>query len=135
MTDIETQYNNVEPERAPELTAEGIMEDRIFAALSYVSVLFVVPWILRADDEDIRFHVRQGIALFGAEMVVWFALFLLDTFLAALLSGGEIWLVKALGAIAWIVFAALSLAGIYFAATGKRWKMPILSQIAARIKV
>ncbi len=115
--------------------SEAVIEDRIFAALSYISVLFVVPWVLRSDNEDIKFHVRQGVVLFGAEVVVWFALAILDAFLAAILSGGEIWLVRMLGALAWILFMAVSLAGVYFASVGKRWPLPVIGRLARRIKV
>jgi fumarate reductase subunit D len=112
-----------------------VVEDRIFAALSYISLLFVVPLILKNENEDIHFHAKQGLVLFGAELAVWFVLFLLDTFLSILFPSTELLLVKLLGAVAWLGFTALSLAGIYMVARGKRWNMPFISRIAARIKV
>ena len=135
MEEFEEKIPDLEPVPVISPSEEAVLEDRIFASLSYISVLFIVPWVLRSDSDDIKFHIRQGIALFASEVIVWFALFLLDTFLAAFIAGGEIWLIKILGAIAWIGFAALSLAGVYFAAMGKRWPLPVISKIAQRIRL
>ena len=77
---------------------DTVVEDRIFAALSYVSILFIVPLILKNENEDIHFHAKQGLVLFGAEVAVWFVLLLLDSFLAALFPAGELFLIRILGA-------------------------------------
>ncbi len=114
---------------------EAHMEDRIFAALSYMSILFIVPLILKNEVDDIYFHARQGMVLFAAEVIVWFALYMLDTFMIAIAPNVELPVVRILGAIGWIVFMGLSLAGIYFAAKGKRWNMPILGRIAKKLAV
>ena len=39
-------------------------KNRILAALSYVSVLFVLPRFLCPEDEFARYHARQGLTLF-----------------------------------------------------------------------
>ena len=122
-------------DEAAEDLRDSMIEDRIFASLSYISILFVVPMVLRNEDEDIHFHAKQGLVLFGAEVAVWLAIFLLDTFLAIIFPAGEIALIRVIGAIAWVGFMALSIAGIYVAARGKKWKMPVLYRIAQRIKV
>ena len=114
---------------------DTVVEDRIFAALSYVSILFIVPLILKNENEDIHFHAKQGLVLFGAEVAVWFVLLLLDSFLAALFPAGELFLIRILGALAWLAFMGLSIAGVYAAARGRRWEMPFIGKIANRIKV
>lgn len=126
----------VQPLR-PELhqVANDNLEDKVFAALSYVSILFVVPLILKNEDEDIHFHAKQGLVLFASEIIVWFALFLLDTFLTAIFPSGELFVVRVLGALAWVGFMAMSIAGVYMAARGRRWQMPIIGRIAQKLKV
>ena len=39
-------------------------KNRVLAALSYLSVLFVLPRIFCPEDEFARYHARQGLALF-----------------------------------------------------------------------
>lgn len=114
---------------------EAHVEDRIFAALSYMSILFIVPLILKNEVDDIYFHARQGMVLFAAEVVVWFALYMLDTFMVAIAPSVDLPIVRILGAIFWVLFMGLSLAGIYFAAKGKRWNMPFLGRIAKKLAV
>jgi len=110
-------------------------EDKVFAALSYVSILFIVPLILRHDQDEVYFHARQGMVLFSTEVVVWFLLFILESFLVALLPNNTLGLVAILGAAAWIIFVAVSLAGVYSVARGKKWEIPILGKIAKKIEV
>jgi len=110
-------------------------EDKIFASLSYVSILFIVPLILRHDQDEVYFHARQGMVLFGAEVIVWFLLFMLESFFVALLPSTQLGIVSILGAAAWVIFVAASLMGIYMVFRGKKWKMPILGRIAKKIEV
>ena len=110
-------------------------EDRIFAALSYISILFVVPLIVKSDNDKVYFHAKQGMVLFGAEVVVWFILLMLESFIVVLAPRSHFNLTGILGALAWIVFAALSLLGILFAARGRQWEMPVLGKIAKSMRV
>jgi len=110
-------------------------EDKIFAALSYISILFIVPLILRHDQEEVYFHARQGMVLFGTEVIVWFLLFILESFFVALLPSTELGIVSILGALAWVLFVALSILGVYAVFRGKIWEMPVLGRIARKIEV
>lgn len=47
------------PYSAPDKT-----ERRVISLLSYFSILFILPFILRPGDEFARFHGKQGLALF-----------------------------------------------------------------------
>lgn len=47
-------------------------EQRIFAALSYVSWLFVIPLLLRRNDPFVRSHLNQGIVLFIISCLCFF---------------------------------------------------------------
>lgn len=46
----------------PGVTGQG--KNRILAALSYLSVLFVLPRFFCPEDEFARYHARQGLTLF-----------------------------------------------------------------------
>jgi len=50
--------------QATRAAASSQGKNRIFAALSYLSVLFILPRLFCEDDEFARYHGRQGLALF-----------------------------------------------------------------------
>jgi len=125
---------NLQPAMPPMRTVSG-GEDKVFAALGYLSILFVVPLILKHDNDSVYFHAKQGMVLFLAEVVVWFVLFMLESFIVALLPRISFSITSWLGALAWILFVALSVIGVYNALRGKRWEMPILGRIAKSVEV
>ena len=116
-------------------TKTSEMEDKVFAALSYISILFVVPLILKQDNPQIKFHAKQGMVLFGTEVVVWFLLFLLESFFVSIAPLSGFRLVSWLGALAWLLFVVLSLMGVYYAWNGKQWKIFLLHRIADKINI
>lgn len=132
---MEENYQPVEQPVEQPVRKSGGNEDKIFAALGYISILFVVPLILKHDVEEVYFHAKQGMVLFLAEVVVWFVLFMLESFIVALLPRMDFSITAWLGAIAWIVFVTLSIVGIYHALRGRKWMMPILGKIAQSVEI
>lgn len=123
------------PAPKPPMAGRLSSEDKVFAALSYISILFIVPLILRHDQEEVYFHARQGMVLFGAEIIIWFILFIMESFLVALLPSSRIGVVAILGTAAWILFVVVSLVAIYMVFKGKRWEIPVLGKIAKKTEV
>lgn len=122
-------------ENRPLLQSGPTGEDKIFAALSYISILFVVPLILKHDNDYVYFHARQGLVVFLAEVVVWFTLFMLESFVIALAPHSTLNIMGILDNLAWLLFVAVSLIGIYFAALGRKWEMPLLGKIAKGLNI
>ena len=82
---------------------------KVMAALSYVSVLFMLPYLFRKDDDFATYHAKQGMGLFFAGLI------------------GDI-AGKILG-IGWFVTAArvlLALTGIGNAINGKKKPLPYI---------
>ena len=48
---------------AKEIPSLGEGESKVFAALSYISILFLLPFFLRRDDGFAMYHARQGLVL------------------------------------------------------------------------
>ena len=110
-------------------------DTKVFAAISYLSVLFVIPWVVKKDHPFVAFHIKQGMALFFAEVAVWFVLWLLESFLTTLFSFRVTSLILTLNQLAWLAFTALSLVGIYYATTGKEKPLPWLEIVTKNIKI
>jgi uncharacterized membrane protein len=100
----------------------GYDKDRgvIAALLSYIPFLCLIPLIQMRDNEQARFHSRQGLLLFLIELLA--VLFLIPGI------SGMVWkvvLIIALGA---------SVAGIVFGIQGKKYKLPVIGDIADKMK-
>lgn len=101
----------------------GLDHDRgvIAAILSYIPFLCLIPLIQMRDNEQARFHSRQGLVLFLIELL---AILFLIPGLSSL-----IWktiLIVALGA---------SVAGIIFGLQGKMYRIPLIGEISDKLKL
>lgn len=108
---------------------------RWLAAVSYlfIACLFVLYEIKqRPRDAFVRFHVRQGFALFFVEIVL---------IILAVVLGNSLGDIPVLGAIIMILFrlaaglacVGLSVWGFVEALGGQRWHLPILGEYASRV--
>ena len=101
----------------------GLDHDRgvIAAILSYIPFLCLIPLLQMRDNEQARFHSRQGLVLFLIELLA--VLFLIPGL------SSFIWqtvLIVALGA---------SVAGIIFGLQGKMYRIPFISDISDKLKL
>jgi len=93
----------------------------IASVLAYIPFLCLIPLLQMRENERARFHSRQGLLLFLIEILA-------GILLIPGLSG-TIWrtvLILALGA---------SAAGIVFGLQGKSYKLPILGDLAEKMKL
>ena len=98
-----------------------VLEGKPYAILAYLWILCLIPLILKKDNKFALFHAKQGLILFIGELVVGFV--------------GVIpilgWMILFSGT---ILFGILSLIGIVQALLGNFWKMPVVGEIAEKIK-
>ena len=52
--------------------AKDVADNKAVAALSYISILFLVPLLLKKDSPFAKAHAKQGLILFLFEVVVSF---------------------------------------------------------------
>ena len=101
----------------------GTDKDRamIAAILAYIPFLCLIPLIQMRDSEQARFHSRQGLVLFLIE-------------LAAI-----IFLIPGLSSLIWktilVVALGASVAGIIFGMQGRMYKIPLVGEIAEKLKI
>lgn len=59
-------------------------EVSVMGVLAYIGPLVLVPYLTAQHDPFVKFHTRQGLTLFGVEIVVW-VLSMMFWFLAPLI--------------------------------------------------
>lgn len=60
----QTEYGSFRFTDADNRTRTSAGHNKLLAALSYVSILFLIPMLFAQDDEFARFHAKQGARLF-----------------------------------------------------------------------
>jgi len=102
------------------LEEKNIREGKLLAALSYLSILCIVSLAFKKNNGFVLFHAKQGLALFVLEV----ACFLLS--IIPVLS----WLIRTFGL---LIFALLSMWGIFEALRGKTSRIPLIFNLSEKI--
>ena len=56
---------------------EDIKNNKFFAVISYLPLLFMIPLIFKKESKFARFHANQGLSLFVCEVIVSVVYFIL----------------------------------------------------------
>ncbi len=102
-------------DRTAEYSPEDVNTNRIFAVLSYLGFLFIIPLIAVPDSKFARFHANQGLVIFIAELIS--SLLYLIPFIG--------WIA---GAAAGILLTVLSVMGIVNSIQGKAGELPVIGK-------
>lgn len=103
-----------------------IEENKLIAFIGYFWLLCLVPLLAKKDSPYAQFHGKQGLALAIAVTIWWVASWILG--LIPVLG----WIIIVLGN---IVLFVLWLIGIINALSGKTNKLPIIGDLAEKIKI
>lgn len=101
----------------------------IMLVLSYLGILSLIPFFVKKDDPEVQWHAKNGVALFGAEVVVWLVVFILGFALRGVLGCG----LGIINCVIWIGFLAISIICIMKAVGGQRYRLPIITDMAEKI--
>ncbi|MCH7492423.1 hypothetical protein IID19_02390 [Patescibacteria group bacterium] len=88
-------------------------DSNLMAALSYVWVLSIVMLIIKKDDEFVKFHAKQGLILFIASFIG---------------------VIPVIGWIIWLGVVVLDIVGFIKALSGEKYKVPIVGDMAEKVK-
>lgn len=97
----------------------GLDESRLYAAMSYLYVLVIVPWLLRRRDPFVNWHVRQGLIVLAVSV-------------AALILAA--WWPTA-GSLLFFAVLIADVVALVMAMQGRRWRIPLLSMLAGKFRV
>lgn len=102
----------------PKSDEAEILEGKIFALLSYLSVLCIIPLVFKKDNKFALFHGRQGLVIFVGQVAI---------FIVSIILGP--WILK----LGMFLLGILSLIGIIVSLKGRYLKLPVVSDIAEKI--
>lgn len=99
-----------------------IENGKFFAAIGYVSILFLVPLVLKKDNKFAVFHGKQGLVLFILEVAA--------SILKVIPAIGDV-----VAMLAFVVCGILSLLGIVKVLMNEYWEMPVIADIAKKVNL
>ncbi|MGB9832281.1 MAG: DUF4870 domain-containing protein [Caldisericum exile] len=108
-------------EELKDFDPRDVEENKVIASLSYISILFLIPLLVKRDSKFCKEHAKQGLVLFIFEI----ALSIIEYI--PILG----WIIGLLGG---IVLFVVSLIGFIYALQGKFWKIPIVYDLAQNFK-
>jgi uncharacterized membrane protein len=100
--------------------AQDVKEHKLFAIISYLGVLCLVPLFLVKKSPFAQYHAKRGLVLFIAEMALSFVNIIP-------ILGQMIWF------LAIIFFSVMSITGMIKAWHGEKWEMPWLEKYVDKI--
>jgi len=96
-------------------TDQQILEGKVFAILSYLSIFCIIPLIFKKDNPFVLKHGKQGLILFLGEV----AIFIIHIILGQ-------WILQ----LGMFIFGVFSFVGLIASLRGRDVKLPIVSQLA-----
>ncbi len=106
------------PQQAPNAgksapTGNDVEDNKIWAALSYISFISIVVLLAKKDSAFAQFHAKQATVLFVLSLILW--------------------LVPIIGWMINLIVWAFAIVGLIQAAMGKWFKIPVVSQVAEKL--
>jgi len=96
-----------------------VLEGKVFAILSYLSILCIIPLIFKKDNAFVFLHSKQGLVLFIGEVGVF------------ILSIVFPWILK----LGLFVLFATSFIGILAVLEGRKLELPVVARLAEKINL
>jgi len=100
--------------QAPLNDEQDAQQNKLWALLSYLGILVLIPLLAKKDSKFAQFNAKQGLLMFILEFFVWIPII------------G--WLVGIALFIAWIIVVINVLQGKY-------WKIPVIGEYAEKINI
>lgn len=105
--------------------ASDIENNKVYAVLSYIGFLFIIPIIASNNSNFAKFHANQGLVLFLVELAYSLASSIVKTVFYAMGVG----FIPTLLNLVNLLFFVLVVIGIINAASGKAKELPVIGQI------
>ena len=110
-------------------------DKKIMGILSYISFLCLIPLFTKKDDNFVYFHAKQGLVLFGLEVIVYVIYRILVAILIGSIIGwGLLSILTLIVNLLNIGLLVLSIIGIINVVQNQKKGLPLIGKFAEKIK-
>jgi len=106
---------------------QGAGNDKVIAALAYLGVLAVVPFLMEKKSGFVRYHMGQGLTLFVLEIAYGIAYRLLAA--VVLTVSWRLYFIVRIAGCAALVFPVLAVTGIINVVNGQEKELPMIGRV------
>jgi uncharacterized membrane protein len=103
----------------------------LMIVLSYIWILFIIPFVAEKDDPEVQWHAKHGLVLFLAEIILYAVVFVMGMVLDNIWSGFGCALNLASSFI-WLGFLVVRILAIVKGINGERFIIPGISDYVNR---
>jgi len=118
------------PPPPPAGGTSGSSDRTLMVVLAYIWILGLIPLLVKKDDREVRWHAKNGLVLFGAEIVVWIVLgavgFAMRNMMGMSCGLGIV------ECVIWLAFLALRILCIVKGVGGQRFRIPFVTDLAEK---
>lgn len=112
--------------------AGGGSSDRtLMVVLSYVWILFLIPLLTKKGDADVQWHAKNGMGITIGEFICWIIYWAITWFAPSAIACAA----SALSCIIGLGFLILRIFCIVQGVGGKRFSVPVLTDLGQKINV
>jgi len=97
----------------------GVDDNKVYAAMSYLTVLVLIPLFSKKDDPFINFHIRQGLVILAGLIIAVIA---------------SVW-ITIIGNLLALILLILNIIALIQALQGNQWRAPVIGKIADSFKI
>lgn len=99
---------------------KDIDDGKSIAWLSYLSILFLIPLLVKPENTFCKHHAKQGLVI----TLLWIVVSILSPF------------IRVLDSLAFLAIAVISIIGIVQSLSGNYWKAPLgIYQLSQKFKI
>jgi len=110
----------------------SIDENKLWGILSYISLLCLIPLLTKKDNDFVYFHAKQGLVLFGAEIIVYIISSILR---ASIWSWGVLSILNVVFTLLNLGLVVLAILGIVNVIQNQKKELPLIGKLAQSLKI
>ena len=110
-------------------------EGKVMGILSYLSILCLIPLFTKKDDDFVYFHAKQGLVLFGLEIVVYvISRIIVGVLIGSIVGWGMLSIWSLIFNLINLGLLVLSILGIINVVQNKKKELPLIGKFARNLK-
>jgi uncharacterized membrane protein len=103
----------------------------LMIVLSYVWILVLIPLLTKKDDPEVTWHAKNGLGITIGEILAWLVTMVISWFAPTAISC----VTSVLGCVVGLGFFAIRVIAIIQGVGGKRFTVPVLSDLGTKINL
>ncbi len=119
-TNEQSANNTMHSDPVKDFTAGSGNNNTVMGVLAYIGPLVIVPYLTNKNNDFVKFHTKQGLVLFGLEIIIMVL--------------GNMMYLWMLGSLLNLATLVLSIIGIVNVVQGEKKELPVIGSWASSLK-